>query len=60
MCALCKLGNLTSNYELAKLAMTSNIQEKGIGRILCDVAINKAKELGEYHPSYARSDIQWN
>lgn len=60
MCALCKLGNPTSNYELAKLAMTSNIQGKGIGRILCDVAINKAKELGEYHPSYARSDIQWN
>ncbi len=74
------------NYELAKLAVNSSIQRKGIGRRLCDAVINKARELGadtvflesntrlkpaialyrklgfrelpEYHPAYARGDIQ--
>ena len=86
VCALCKLDHPTYDYELAKLAVASDVQKKGIGRILCDAAINKAKELGatklflesntilkpaislyrklgfkelsEYHPSYARGDIQ--
>lgn len=46
VCALCKLDNPAYDYELAKLAVASNVQGKGIGRILCDAAINKAKELG--------------
>ena len=73
-------------YELAKLAVDTSIQRKGIGRKLCEAAIEKArmsgggrlflesntrlkpaialyrrlgfKELPEYHPAYARGDIQ--
>ncbi len=87
VCALCPMPDDSPyNYELAKLAVNSSIQRKGIGRRLCDAVINKARELGadtvflesntrlkpaialyrklgfrelpEYHPAYARGDIQ--
>lgn len=87
VCALCKMNDSTTyDYELAKLAVTPNSHGKGIGRLLCEAVINKARSLGatkiflesntilkpaislyrklgfkelpEYHPSYARGDIQ--
>ena len=86
VCSLCKMNDSIYDYELAKLAVTPNIQGKGIGRFLCEAVINQAKELGatkiflesntllkpainlyrklgfkevaEYHPLYARGDIQ--
>lgn len=87
VCALCRMDPSTGyDYELAKLAVDSGIQRKGIGLRLCHAAIGKARELGastlflesntrlkpaialyrklgfeelsEYHPAYARGDIQ--
>lgn len=87
VCALTTMpGNTTYDFELAKLAVDTSIQRKGIGRKLCEAAIKKAirsgakklflesntrlkpaialyrklgfKELPEYHPAYARGDIQ--
>ena len=84
--ALCKLHDSPYDYELAKLAVDPKIQRKGIGRKLCEYAVDWAsksgakalflesntklrpaialyrklgfKELPEYHPAYARGDIQ--
>lgn len=87
VCALFKMPEGSPyDYELAKLAVNTQILRKGIGRKLCDAAIQKAKSLGatrlflesntrlkpaialyrklgfkelpEYHPAYARGDIQ--
>lgn len=87
VCALFKMPPKSPyDYELAKLAVDTSILRKGIGRKLCDAAIQKAKALGaktlflesntrlkpaialyhklgfkelpEYHPAYARGDIQ--
>lgn len=87
VCALCPMPEGSAyDFELAKLAVNTSIQRKGIGRRLCDAVINKARELGgnilflesntrlkpaialyrklgfkelpEYHPAYARGDIQ--
>ena len=34
------------DYELAKLAVSPKVQGKGIGVLLCEAVVNKAKELG--------------
>ncbi len=85
VCALCATDS-PATYELAKLAVDNSVLRKGIGRLLCEAAIRKARELGserlflesntrlkpaialyrklgfrelsEYHPAYARGDIQ--
>lgn len=46
VCALCKMDNSIYDYELAKLAVSPQIQGKGMGLLLCRAVINKAKELG--------------
>lgn len=46
VCALCKMDDATYDYELAKLAVSSEAQGKGIGVLLCRAVIGKAKELG--------------
>ena len=46
VCALCKMDDPKYDYELAKLAVCSEAQGKGIGTILCKAAIEKAKETG--------------
>ena len=33
------------DYELAKLAVSPNVRGKGIGTLLCEAAINKAKTM---------------
>lgn len=87
VCALFKMPDGSPyDYELAKLAVDTNILRKGIGLRLCQASIDKAKSLGakklflesntrlkpaialyrklgfkelyEYHPAYARGDIQ--
>lgn len=86
VCALYKLNGSTYDYELAKLAVSPEVQGKGLGEQLCETVINKAieqggkkiflesntllksaihlyrklgfKELAEYHPAYARGNIQ--
>lgn len=45
VCALCKLDDPTYDYELAKLAVSPEVQGKGIGILLCETVICKAKEL---------------
>ena len=42
VCSLCKMNDSIYDYELAKLAVTPNIQGKGIGRFLCEAVINQA------------------
>lgn len=46
VCALCKMDDPLYDYELAKLAVSPKAQGKGIGLLLCETAIGKAKELG--------------
>lgn len=46
VCALCKLDGPTYYYELAKLAVSPKVQGKGIGVLLCQAVIDKARELG--------------
>lgn len=46
VCALCKLNDPDYEYELAKLAVSPEAQGKGIGLLLCETLINKARELG--------------
>lgn len=87
VCALCRMpADSPYDYELAKLAVDTSMQRKGIGRRLCDAVIDSARESGahtlflesntrlkpaialyrrlgfrelaEYHPAYARGDIQ--
>lgn len=86
VCALCKMSDSVYDYELAKLAVDPAVRGKGIGKILCEAVIDKAKKLGakklflesntllkpaiglyrklgfkelvDYHPAYARGDIQ--
>ena len=42
--ALIKVDHTT--YELAKMAVTESFQNRGIGRLLMDSAVQKANELG--------------
>ncbi len=46
VCALCKMDDPLYDYELAKLAVSSEAQGKGIGLLLCETVVGKAKELG--------------
>lgn len=46
VCALCKMDDPIYDYELAKLAVSSEAQGKGIGTILCNTVIEKAKAMG--------------
>ncbi len=46
VCALCKMDGTIYDYELAKFAVSTDAQGKGIGTLLCTAAIDKAKEMG--------------
>ena len=46
VCALCKMEDPVYDYELAKFAVSPKAQGKGIGILLCEAVVNKAKELG--------------
>lgn len=46
VCALYKLNGSTYDYELAKLAVSPEVQGKGLGEQLCETVINKAIEQG--------------
>ena len=46
VCALCKMDDPVYDYELAKLAVSPEAQGKGIGLLLCETVVGKAKELG--------------
>lgn len=46
VCALLKMNDEHYDYELSKLAVSPKVQGKGIGQLLGQAAINKAKELG--------------
>ncbi len=46
VCALCKMHGSDYDYELAKLAVSTKAQGKGIGELLCETVIAKARELG--------------
>lgn len=45
VCSLCKMNHPTYDYELAKLAVSPEVRGKGIGTILCETAIDKAKQM---------------
>ena len=46
VCALCKMDNPNYEYELAKLAVSTDVHGKGIGTLLCKAVIDKAKAMG--------------
>lgn len=46
VCALYKLNDSIYDYELAKLAVSPKMHNKGIGKLLCETVINKAIQLG--------------
>lgn len=46
VCALCKMDDPVYDYELAKLAVSPDAQGKGIGTVLCEAAVDKAKAMG--------------
>lgn len=46
VCALCKMDGPVYDYELAKLAVSPDAQGKGIGQLLCEAVIEKARSLG--------------
>lgn len=46
VCALYKMNDPKYDYELAKLAVSPKAQGKGIGVMLCEAAIEKAREIG--------------
>lgn len=46
VCALYKLNDSLYDYELAKLAVSPKAQGKGIGVLLCETVLDKARELG--------------
>ncbi|MHA7056089.1 bifunctional helix-turn-helix transcriptional regulator/GNAT family N-acetyltransferase [Aquimarina sp. M1] len=46
VCALVKIQDEKYDYELAKMAVSPKAQGKGIGTLLGESIINKAKELG--------------
>lgn len=46
VCALLKMHDACYDYELSKLAVSPKVQGKGIGFLLGQTIINKAKELG--------------
>jgi GNAT superfamily N-acetyltransferase len=46
VCALIKMENSSFDYELAKMGVSPKIHGRGIGYLLGDTIIKKAKELG--------------
>lgn len=46
VCAMCKMETRGYDYELAKLAVAPESQGFGIGRMLCEAAIEKARNTG--------------
>lgn len=46
VCALLKINNVDYDFELAKMAVNSQLRGQNIGYLLGITAINKAKELG--------------
>lgn len=46
VCALLKMNDEYYDYELSKLAVSPKVQGKGIGVLLGQTTINRAKELG--------------
>lgn len=46
VCAMCRMEGSCYDYELAKLAVNPDSQGLGIGRMLCDAAIEKARTKG--------------
>ncbi len=46
VCALSKMDSPVYDYELVKLAVSPDAQGRGIGTLLCQAVIDKAKELG--------------
>lgn len=46
VCALLKMNDGHYDYEVAKLAVSPKVQGKGIGFLLGQITVNKAKELG--------------
>lgn len=46
VCALIKMGNSKFDYELAKMGVSPEIHGKGIGYLLGNAILTKAKELG--------------
>ncbi|MEC5143932.1 bifunctional helix-turn-helix transcriptional regulator/GNAT family N-acetyltransferase [Chitinophaga sp. 212800010-3] len=46
VCALIKMDDPDYDYEMAKMAVSPNVQGKGIGMLLGQAIINKARELG--------------
>ena len=46
VCALCKADGSRCDYELAKLAVSTDVRGKGIGLLLGKAAIEKARSLG--------------
>ncbi|WP_294962977.1 GNAT family N-acetyltransferase [Sulfurimonas sp.] len=46
VCSLIKLNDSKYDFELAKMVVEKEYQRKGIGFMLANVAIDKAKELG--------------
>lgn len=46
VCALLKMQDDTYDYELAKMAVSPKAQGKGIGLLLGEAIVNKAKDLG--------------
>jgi GNAT superfamily N-acetyltransferase len=46
VCALIKMNDLAWDFELAKMAVFSEVQGLGIGNILANAVIAKAKSLG--------------
>lgn len=46
VCALCRMDNPDYDFELAKYAVSPKAQGRGIGTMLCEAAVAKARELG--------------
>lgn len=46
VCALCRMDSPEYDYELAKLAVSPDMRGKGIGLLLCQAAVSKARSLG--------------
>ena len=46
VCALIKMDDPVFDYEMTKLAVSPKAQGKGLGVLLCEAVISKARELG--------------
>lgn len=57
VCALIKMQNSKYDYELAKMAVSKEYQNKGIGYLLGEAVILKAKELNANSLSLATNSV---